>query len=161
MVSSKSVDKISLCYPIEMCYTDRGREMDSHFRRMAVTASFLVLLALGCKEGPSDQPESANDRKSEHPSAAESIKSFAAMPNEGIGDTHQAISEQSVQGQQGAPVEGESTTRVPPGGIPDEKERNAILDRVNRGPGLPECRDEGGATGPASRTESDERTKTP
>ena len=126
-----------------------------------MTGSFLVLLVLGCKGGPSDRRESANIRKSEPPSAAESIKSFTAMPDEGIGGTHQAISEQSVQGQQGAPVEEESTTRVPPEGIPDEKERNAILDRVNRGPGLPECRDNGTPTSPASGTESDERTKIP
>lgn len=126
--------------------------MGGYIKKLLV-ASFHGLLVLGSNGQFSSPLDPASVIACGAPSAAESVKGLTAAPEGRVGDTDQAASEQSLQGQQDAAIEEEPISDVIRKSRPSGKERDAILDRVNLGPGRP-----GGRDGP-SRTEPDKGSK--
>ncbi len=81
------------------------------------------------------------------------LKSDSEVLASQVGQVKEEAAGQVGQSQQPAAGPKEPVSTSPPQGGPDEKERNAILDRVNRHPPLPGSSNEAGPQVPAE-TES-------
>lgn len=123
-------------------------------RNILPMMGFLVLLVVGCSGQFSSQLDRADVSTSEPSSAAESANRPPPASSTNVYDLERPVSERSAEGRQDGPVEEEPTSQPPPEDIPDEKERDAVLDRVNLGPGPPKSLRGGSGSGPMPGTES-------
>jgi len=108
-------------------------------KKILLVASILALLVSGCdteSQGGIDQPGAQGAEASP---GAEFDGRSTPTPEGHVGDAGQAVEGESGQAEQAeqlelAPADVEvEVSGVDPEDIPSEEERNAILDRVNRG----------------------------
>ena len=137
--------------------------MNYHAKKILPAVSILVLLALlvsACdteSQGGIDQPEAQGAEASP---GTEFDGPSTPTPEGHVGDAGQAGEGESGQAEQAGQFElappdvEEEVSGVDPEDIPSEEERNAILDRVNRGGPDLSASDEEVGEGPEPGTES-------
>jgi hypothetical protein len=142
---------------MEICSYDQEAKMAGIFKETLVVATFLALLVIGCN----GKGQSAGVRESEPTPAIGTAGSPTAATREDAGTGGKAVSQQTDEARQEAPVGEEVIGGTGTQDIPDEKDRDAIIDRVDRGPGVPRGPDGGTGAGPMPGTESAKGGRTP
>jgi hypothetical protein len=128
--------------------------MKHHVKRILLAVSILVLLVGACDTQPQDTVDPAGAPGAEPPPGAPVEARPTPTPAGSVGDAEQVTTEEASQADQTAPSAEEPVSGAEPEHAPSEEERNAILDRVNRGGPVVPGGDEEVGEGPEPGTES-------